>query len=297
MHSVVRQKPGDRWGGKKMANVTVGLLHPGEMGSMVGEIARAAGAQVLWASEGRSKASRTRAEAAGLVDARTLAALVSQSRVIFSVCPPHAAMDMARQVAAHRFAGVYLDANAVSPKTARAIGSLLEGAGARFVDGGIVGPPPKNPGTTRLYLSGREAGHIAALFKTGPMEAIILDGPPGAASALKVAYAAYTKGTAALLVAIRALAIKEGVDDALLKEWGRSLPDLAARADTAIRGNVRKAWRFVGEMEESTATFAEAGLPDGFSRAAATVYRRLASYKDTKDAPSVTEIAAVLSKQ
>lgn len=280
-----------------MANVTVGLLHPGEMGSVVGEIVRGAGAQVLWASEGRSRASCLRAEAAGLVDARTLAALVGQSGVILSVCPPHAAMDMARLVAAHRFTGVCLDANAISPKTARAIGSLLEGVGARFVDGGIVGPPPKNPGTTRLYLSGKAAESIAALFQASRMEAIILDGPPGAASALKVAYAAYTKGTAALLMAIRALAIKEGVDDALLKEWTRSLPDLPARADAAIRGNVRKAWRFVGEMEESTATFGGAGLPDGFSRAAAAIYRRLAGYKDVKESPSMAEIADALSKQ
>jgi 3-hydroxyisobutyrate dehydrogenase-like beta-hydroxyacid dehydrogenase len=203
-------------------------------------------------------------------------------------------MEVARQVAAQRFTGVYLDANAVSPATARAVAGLVEGAGARFVDGGIVGPPPKTPETTRLYLSGKEAGLIAALFEAGPMETIILDGPPGAASALKVAYAAYTKGTSALLLAIRALAIREGVDDALLQEWTRSLPDLSARTDAALRGGVRKAWRFVGEMEENAATFAEAGIPDGFSRAAADVYRRLAGYKDAKQAPSATEVAAVL---
>jgi 3-hydroxyisobutyrate dehydrogenase-like beta-hydroxyacid dehydrogenase len=229
-----------------MAGVTVGLLHPGEMGSAVGGILRAAGARVLWASEGRSRASRERAETAGLVDVRTLAALVGESGVVLSVCPPHAAVDVARQVAARRFAGVYLDANAVSPGTARATGSILEEAGARFVDGGIVGPPPKTPGTTRLYLSGKEAGRVAALFTAGSLEAIVLDGPLGAASALKVAYAAYTKGTAALLLAIRALAIKEGVDDALLQEWARSLPELSARTDVALRGSVRKAWRFVG---------------------------------------------------
>jgi 3-hydroxyisobutyrate dehydrogenase-like beta-hydroxyacid dehydrogenase len=280
-----------------MDNITVGVLHPGEMGSVVGEIVRATGAQAFWASEGRSQASRTRAEAAGLVDARTLAALVGHSGVILSVCPPHAAMDVARQVAAHRFTGVYLDANAVSPKTARAIGGLVEKAGARFVDGGIVGPPPKAPGTTRLYLSGAEAEELAALFKAGPMEAIILDGPPGAASALKVAYAAYTKGTAALLMAIRALAIREGVDDALLQEWAHSLPDLPARADAAIRGNLRKAWRFVGEMEESTEAFGEAGLPDGFSQAAAAVYHRLSKYRDATQPPSMAEIATVLSKE
>jgi 3-hydroxyisobutyrate dehydrogenase-like beta-hydroxyacid dehydrogenase len=264
------------------------------MGSMLGEILRAAGAQALWASEGRSGASRERAGSAGLTDVTTFAALVAERGVILSVCPPHAAVEVARQVAARRFAGVYLDANAVSPATARAVASLVEGAGARFVDGGIVGPPPKTPGTTRLYLSGKESSLIAALFVAGPMETIILDGPPGAASALKVAYAAYTKGTSALLLAIRALAIREGVDDALLQEWTRSLPDLSARTDAALRGGVRKAWRFVGEMEENAATFAEAGIPDGFSRAAADVYRRLAGYKDAKQTPSAMEVAAVL---
>jgi 3-hydroxyisobutyrate dehydrogenase-like beta-hydroxyacid dehydrogenase len=280
-----------------MLDVTVGLLHPGEMGSAVGGILRATGARVLWASEGRSRASRDRAETAGLVDVCTLAALVGESGVVLSVCPPHAAVEVARQVAARRFAGVYLDANAVSPDTVRATASILEKAGARFVDGGIVGPPPKTSGTTRLYLSGKEAGRVAALFKMGSLEAIVLNGPPGAASALKVAYAAYTKGTAALLLAIRALAIKEGVDEALVQEWARSLPELSARTDAALRGSVRKAWRFVGEMEESAATFAESGLPDGFSRAAAEVYRRLEGYKDAKQPPSVLEVAATLGGQ
>jgi len=280
-----------------MAARTVGLLHPGEMGSVLGKIVRTGGFQVLWASEGRSQASQVRAEAAGLVDARTLAALVKQSDVIVSVCPPHAALDTARRVVAQRFSGVYIDANAISPKTARAVGRLLEGAGARLVDGSIIGPPPTTPGTTRFYLSGAAAPEAATLFKGGPVEAIVLDGPPGAASALKVAYAAYTKGTTALLLAIRALAIKEGVEGTLLQEWRRSQPDLAARPESTLQGSVRKAWRFVGEMEESAATFAEAGLPDGFSRAAAAVYDRLARYKDAKEPPPMSEIATALSAE
>lgn len=280
-----------------MAQVTVGVLHPGEMGSVVGGIARAGGARVLWASEGRSQASRARAEAAGLTDIGSLSALVRDSEVILSVCPPHAATDVARHVAGQGFTGVYVDANAISPTTARSIGVVLEQTRTRFVDGGIVGPPPSAPGTTRLYLSGLAAGRIAALFATGPMEAIVLDGPAGAASALKVAYAAYTKGTAALLLAIRALAMKEGVDEALVTEWGRSLPDLPSRVESALRGSVRKAWRFVSEMEESAATFVAAGLPDGFSRAAAEAYGRLATFKNAKQTPSLAEVAASLLRR
>ena len=280
-----------------MARMTIGLLHPGEMGSVLGMLLSRRGERVLWTSAGRSAATRSRAAAAGLEDVGTLRDLVQRSEVILSICPPHAAVEVARQVAAERFAGIYADLNAVSPDTARAIGRVVEEAHARFIDGGIVGPPPATPGTTRLYLTGPEADQLASLFRDSAMEPIVLDGPIGAASALKVAYAAYTKGTAALLLAIRALAIREGVDAALRQEWARSQPELANRSDKALGGSVRKAWRFVGEMEENAATFAAAGLPDGFSAAAAEVYRRLNGYKDATALPPVAEIAAALVKE
>jgi 3-hydroxyisobutyrate dehydrogenase-like beta-hydroxyacid dehydrogenase len=229
------------------------------------------------------------------VDVGTLAALAGRSDVILSVCPPHVAADVARAVAAHRFAGVYVDANAVSPGTARDIAATVERAGATFADGGIVGPPPRARGTTRLYLSGPGAARVAALFAPSPLEAVVVDGPAGAASAVKMAYAAWTKGSAALLMAIRALAAREGVDAALVGEWARSQPDLPARSEAAVRGNARKAWRFVGEMEEIAATFAAAGLPDGFHRAAADIYRSLAPYKDAAEPPPLAEVAGALT--
>jgi 3-hydroxyisobutyrate dehydrogenase-like beta-hydroxyacid dehydrogenase len=273
---------------------TVGLLHPGEMGSVVGAVARAAGARVVWASDGRGRETRERAAAAGLEDVGSLAALVRPSDVILSVCPPDAAADVAGAVMAQRFTGLYVDANAVSPKTARLIAGTVERAGATYVDGGIVGPPPQRPGTTRLYLSGPDAPRVAALFGDGPLEAIVLSGAAGAASALKMAYASWTKGTSALIMAVRALAIAEGVDAALLAEWQRSHPDLPKRSEDAARGSARKAWRFVGEMEEIAATFADAGLPDGFHRAAAELYGKLASYKDASAPPSIVEVATAL---
>jgi 3-hydroxyisobutyrate dehydrogenase-like beta-hydroxyacid dehydrogenase len=275
--------------------LTIGVLHPGEMGSAVAAAAAGGGAQLLWASEGRSVTTRRGADGAGMHDAGTLAALVGRSDVLLSICPPHAAVDVARAVAAHRFSGLYVDANAVSPGTARDIGALVERAGAAFVDGGIVGPPPRRPGTTRLYVAGGEAGRVAAPFAGSPLEVLVLDGVPGTASALKMAYAAWTKGSAALLMAIRALAALEGVDGALVREWERSVPDLPERSEAAVRGNARKAWRFVGEMDEIAATFAAAGLPDGFHRAAGEVYQRLARYKDASEAPPLAEAAAALA--
>lgn len=278
-----------------MTTQPIGVLHPGEMGVTVGASARAGGARVLWASEGRSPQTRERAAAAGLEDAKTLASVCAASGVIFSVCPPHSALDLARSVAAQRFSGLYVDGNAISPATAKEIGRIVEGAGATFVDGGIIGPPARKPGTTRLYLSGALAPRIAGLFAQGPLAAIAMEGDPGAASALKMAYAAYTKGTAALLVGIRAMAIRAGVDKALLDEWALSQGDLGARSERAAGETARKAWRFIGEMAEIAATFDDAGLPDGFFRAAAEIYESLAGYKDAPAMPSVAEVAKALA--
>jgi 3-hydroxyisobutyrate dehydrogenase-like beta-hydroxyacid dehydrogenase len=276
---------------------TIGLLHPGDMGGVVGACAKAAGQRVLWASAGRSAGTRERAAAAGLEDAGTVAALVAASDVVLSICPPHAALDLAREVAALRFAGLFVDGNAVAPATAREIGAIVERGGATFVDGGLIGPPPRAAGSTRLYLSGREAKRAVALFESSALEAIAVNDSPGAASALKMAYAAYTKGTSALLMAIRALASCEGVDDALLAEWRRSQPDLPKRSEAAARDNARKAWRFVGEMEEIAATFEAAGLPGGFHEAAAVIYQRLAGYKDATTPPTMADLVAPLTRR
>jgi 3-hydroxyisobutyrate dehydrogenase-like beta-hydroxyacid dehydrogenase len=247
----------------------VGVLHPGAMGSAVGAALRAHDREVVWASQGRSEASAARAKEAGMSDAGTAAALVAGADVVLSICPPHAALEVAELAAG--LGGVYVDANAVSPQTARAARAAV---GARFVDGGIIGPPPWRAGTTRLYLSGDDAPVVAALFAGGPLEAIVIDGEVGAASALKMAYAAWTKGTAALLVAIRATARAHGVDDALLAEWERSQPALAARWAHAADASAEKGWRWVGEMREIAATFAQAGQPDGFHLAAAEVFEQ-----------------------
>ncbi len=274
---------------------TIGILHPGEMGSAVGAAARAGGARVIWASAGRGAATRKRAEADGLDDVDTLARLARESEIIVCVCPPASAPDVAREVAATRFGGTFVDGNAIAPATTRAVGEIVTAGGARFVDGGIIGPPPRKAGEARLYLSGPGAAAVAAVFKGTTLEAIVLDGPVGAASAIKMAYAAWTKGSQALLLAIRALAAREGVDAALLAEWARSQPDATGRSERAVSANIKKAWRFVGEMDEIAATFEAAGLPNGFHEAAGEVYRRLAGWKDTAAPPSMAEVAKTLA--
>src|SRR4029077_9906611 len=144
-----------------MREITIGLLHPGEMGAAVGKCLAGAGHRVLWVPEGRGAATKERAEAAGLTGV-ALAEIVTRSDVIVSVCPPHVARDVARQVAGFR--GLYLDANAISPANAGEVAAIVAAGGAGYVDGGIIGPPPVAPGLTRLYLSGPRAPEVQALF-------------------------------------------------------------------------------------------------------------------------------------
>jgi 3-hydroxyisobutyrate dehydrogenase-like beta-hydroxyacid dehydrogenase len=263
------------------------------MGSSVGASLRRAGCEVVWASQGRSDQTRARAEEAGLIDAGSLAGVAARSSaVVLSVCPPQAAAKLAHQLMATGFRGTFVDCNAIAPASAREIARVVEAAGAIYVDGGLIGPPARSAGSTRLYLSGARASQVASLFDGGPLEAIALDEGVATASALKMAFAAYTKGSTALLIAIRALARSEGVEAALLDEWAISQPTLAAASEGGARATARKAWRFEAEMHEIASSFAAAGLPDGFHRAAAEIYRRVAPLEQAADAPTLDDVLA-----
>ncbi len=276
---------------------TVALLHPGNMGSTIGACAATSGARVLWASKQRSAASRARAKQAGLIEVESLAAAVAQSEIVFSVCPPEFAKEIAVSVAAQEFKGIYVDANAVSRATAEEIGDIVAKAGASFVDGGIIGSPVKKAGTTRLYLSGEKAEEIAQLFLASMLDARSIGATPGEASALKVVYAAWTKGTDALILAIRALAAHQGVDQALLEEWSISQPALENKCVRAAAVAAPKMWRYVGEMREIAEAFEAAGLPAGFHNAAAEICERLAGFKDQTDpGPTVTAVVAAIQQ-
>lgn len=270
---------------------SVGILHPGQMGSSVAAAARDAGCAVYWVAAGRSTQSRTRAEQQGLVDAGSLAQLCAVCDVIVSVCPPAAAEEVAAQVIVHGFRGLFVDANAIAPARAQAIAASVQASGATFVDGGIIGPPAWRSGTTWLYLSGAAADRVAACFAGSRLATPVLGPEIGKASALKMVYAAYTKGTTALLAAILATADSLGVRADLAAAWERDRPGFAAQTETQVREVTAKAWRFAGEMEEIAATFAAAGLPGGFHLAAADLYTRLAGFKD---APATPPLDAVL---
>lgn len=274
---------------------TVALLHPGEMGSAIGACLVRRGCRVVWASSGRSAATRSRAIAAGLEDLGSVERALGAADLALSVCPPHGALALAREVAGHGFEGIFVDANAIAPETARSVGRAVEKAGASFVDGGIIGPPPVDAGRSRLYLSGGPEREVAALFAGSNLEAIALGAPAGAASALKACYAAWTKGATALLAAVRALAQSEGIEAALLAEWKVSQPGLDKRSEV-ITVQARKAWRWIGEMEEIAAGFEAAGLPGGFHLAAGDLYRRLEAFKAGTAPPALSEVTAAIRR-
>lgn len=245
-------------------------MHPGEMGAAMGRVLTDAGYAVLWASEGRSAATAARAARAHLADVGTIADLLATADTLISICPPHAALDVAR-TARQSFRGLYVDMNAVSPRRAQEIGALFD----KFVDGGIVGAPPTQAGSTRLFLSGSEAPRVAAWFQASIVAPVVVSAEPGAASAVKMAYAAWTKGTAALLLAIRAAARAHGVEAEVLDEWRRSLPDLEPRSVSAAWSAAAKGWRWVDEMRQVADTMNQAGLPEGFHQAAAQIFEQV----------------------
>jgi 3-hydroxyisobutyrate dehydrogenase-like beta-hydroxyacid dehydrogenase len=276
-------------------SATIGVIHPGEMGSGVAGALVSSGQTVLWASKGRSEDTKRRAEEAGLVDAGDLAALIEGSQIIMSICPPHAALDVARDV--RGFKGVYVDANAISPSHASEVAAIVESGGASYVDSGIIGaPPPAN--STRIYVSGTGAEAIATLFRDAKIATSLLEQGGFAASAAKMAYAAWNKGTLAMMLGIRAMARANDVEDALVEVWSATAPELLKVGQRAARQAEDRGWRWDGEMAEIAATFIDAGLPGGFHEAAGEIYSRVPRKMDAPvDDATLSEVIDLILGQ
>lgn len=278
-----------------MTTQRIGILHPGEMGISIAASAQNSECEVYWTSQGRSDATRERAAKFGLIETGTLVELTQKSSIVVSVCPPHAAEALANEVKGTGFRGLYVDANAIAPERTIQIGRTMTQAGITFVDGGIIGLPAWKPHSTCLYLSGPRADEVAACFSAGPLDTILLGTEIGKASALKMCYAANTKGAVALLAAILVTAENLGVREALFDQWRREDPQFPEQVQKRIQANTPKAWRFVGEMSEISRTFSEAGAPGEFHAAAANIYERLARFKDARTPPTLEEILAALA--
>lgn len=277
---------------------TIAIIAPGEMGSATGRRLSDHGARILTSLAGRSPASAARAERAGFTVIEDWALLAEQAALLLSIVPPGEAVAVAERfapaLAAARVKPVYVDCNAVSPETARRIGSILMGTGCHFVDAGIIGPPPAPGARTVFYASGDAASAFGTLNALG-LDVRVLNAPIGAASALKMSYAGLTKGIAALGAAMALGATRGGTAEILLQELRESQPHLLPYL-ARLPGLFPKAYRWVAEMEE-IADFLAGDIPaQHLYRAMAQLYERLAAGAATPETGEPAVVAAFAKK-
>jgi len=258
---------------------TVAVFSPGEMGAAVGGALHRNGFDVVASLAGRSGPTKERAEAAGFRDVGTIDAALAEADFVLSILPPEYAPATADTVAAAmRRTGrtpPYADCNAVSPQTAKQIEAVIRGAGAIFIDGGIIGSPPgKSPKATRLFVSGPEAVLMDAFDEKG-LDIRQSGTEIGRASAIKMCYAGITKGTSALHAAVLIAAEGLGVGDELHEELEYSTGPLYKRMENLTPALPAVAARYIGEMCEISKTMASVGVTSGFHDGATEIYRLL----------------------
>jgi len=256
------------------------------MGAGVGRRLHESGAEVRTLLTGRSQASAERAKAAGMTAAADERELLAGADFFLSILPPGEAEPLARRlaptVAALDKKPVYIDCNAVSPQTALQIGENIAPTGADFVDAGIIGGPPRPGYSPTIYASGPTAGQTAVLRDWG-IDWRVIDGPIGAASALKMSYAGITKGTTAIASAMLLGAARFGCSEALIAELTESQPQMLAHFRNSIPRMYDKAYRWVAEMEEIS-DFLEQNPPSrDIYAAVARLYAYLAEAETEKE--------------
>jgi L-threonate 2-dehydrogenase len=234
-------------------SITVAIMAQGSMGSGVGKRLQESGAEVRTLLSGRSAASAERARAAGMKPAGNEREMIEGADFFLSILPPGEAENLARRLAPALSVlpkrPIYVDCNAISPETATRVAAIIEPTGARFVDGGIIGGPPRPGYSPAIYASGPAVGETAVLRDWG-LDWRAIDGPIGAASGLKMSYAGITKGTTAIAAAMLLGAARFGCGEALIAELSKSQPEMLQRMRRGIPGMYDKAYRWVGEMEE-----------------------------------------------
>ncbi|HEX3883836.1 MAG TPA: DUF1932 domain-containing protein [Stellaceae bacterium] len=265
--------------------IVVAVVAQGTMGAGVGRRLAESGAEVRTLLSGRSAASAERAKAAGMVAMADERALVEGADFFLSILPPGEAVALAKQMAPALTAlatkPVYVDCNAISPQTAQEVAAIIAPTGADFVDGGIIGGPPREGYSPGIYASGPAVAKTAAIREYG-IDWRVIDGPVGAASGLKMSYAGITKGTTAIAAAMLLGAARFGCGEALMAELAASQPEMLKRMRGSIPGMYDKAYRWVGEMEEIS-DFLEASPPSRDMYAAiARLYTDLAAAEETK---------------
>lgn len=271
---------------------TVAVLSPGDMGHSIGAWLRQHGARVLTCVVGRSARTQALAAEASLECVPALEDLVREADIVLSVLVPAQASTLATNVtAAIGREGtargrdlLYVDCNAIAPATVREIATIIDTAGAQFADAGIIGSPPRQPGTTRFYTSGPGANQFATL-REYDLDVRVLPGPVGQASGFKMCYAALTKGFQALGTELLLAAELYGFADELAAEQRESVPELRQQLERSLPAYPPKAHRWVGEMEEIAKSFADLGLTPRILAGAADLFQFVASTPPGQETP------------
>jgi len=279
------------------ADQVIAVIGNGEMGSALALALIGAGARVVTSLRGRGEASRARALATGARIVDDDQDLVSQADVMLSVVPPGQARAVAERFVAplsrKGAAILYADCNAIAPASARAIGELVAGGGARFVDASIIGPPRfdrAHRGYARIFASGPHAGQFAALGARHAIEIVAMDGPPGAASAIKMCYAGLTKGLTSLGAAVSVAAARYQVEELLKAELARSAGGILRHLQGTIPALPRKAYRFVAEMEEIAQTMEHQDTGGAIYSGMAQLCEMIARAPGEREAAAVVEL-------
>ena len=274
----------------------IGVIAQGMMGAGVGRRLHESGAKVRTLLAGRSTKSTERARAAGMEPAADEHSLLAGADFFLSILPPGEAEALASRLAPALKAldkkPVYVDCNAVSPQTAIRIGEIIAPTGGDFVDAGIIGGPPRPGYSPTIYASGPTASQTAVLRDWG-IDWRVIDGPIGAASALKMSYAGITKGTTAIASAMLLGAARFGCGEALISELTESQPEMLARFRESIPRMYDKAYRWVAEMQEIS-DFLEKNPPSRDIYAAiARLYEYLAGAHDETPPAADNAVAAL----
>ena len=271
---------------------SVALISPGDMGQAVGALLVHGGVRVLVCLAGRSERTHTLARTAGFTDVPTLDTLVRESELLLSIVPPAQALAVARDVAAAlRATGArltYVDCNAIAPRTARDVAAIVAPTGSGFVDAGIVGGPPRDAPSPHFYASGPDRARFGALGDAG-LDVRLLGDEVGEASAVKMCYAALTKGTTAIATELLVAARKLGVYDTLVAELRDSQAAQAKRMADAVPAMSGKAHRWIAEMEEIARTFEDVGLTPLIFQGAAEMYRLTAGSEIGGERPETVD--------
>ena len=271
---------------------TVAIMSPGDMGHAVGKVLSESGLDVITCTKGRSLRTRNLAEIAGFRQVASLSELVSQADLILSIMVPSRAMDFAKKIAPHMNSTTsptfYADCNAVSPQTSQSISEVINNSGGVFIDGGIIGGAPTKGDTPRFYVSGPDAAVVTELDGKGITVKAIGD-QIGQASGIKMCYAALTKGTHTLHVALLTAANKMGLTEDLRKEFEFSQKAHLNAMEKGISRLPANAHRWIGEMEEIASTFEHLGVTPNFHKGAAEVYKMLNATPFAKETPETID--------